>query len=79
MLYKVSQLKKELALFESSDVLYVMFWAKYEFEDNFENKKITNRMWYQALENLDSESEEQIIKESIENEIQYQLDEKENE
>jgi hypothetical protein len=34
-------------------------------------------MWYQALENLDSESEEQVIKESIENEIQYQLDEKE--
>ena len=77
MIYTVSQLKKKLALFEPSDVLYVMFWAKDEFEDNFEDQKITNRMWYQALENIDSENEDQYIKESIETEIQNLIDEKE--
>lgn len=77
MIYTVSQLKESLSNFKPSDTIYVMFWSKDEFEDNFDDKEITNKMWKQALETVDSEGEEQIVKETIEQEIYNLLEEKE--
>lgn len=62
--------KKELVKklndhFSDKDLLFVLWWSKDEFETSFD-KKIKNEIWEQAIENIDSESQEQEIKEQIE-------------
>jgi hypothetical protein len=62
--------KKELVKklndhFSDKDLLFVFWWSKDDFEASF-NKKIKNEIWESAIENIDSESQEQKIKEQIE-------------
>ena len=62
--------KKELVKklndhFADKDLLFVLWWSKDEFEASFD-KEIKNKVWEQAIENIDSESQEQEIKEQIE-------------
>ena len=62
--------KKELVKklndhFADKDLLFVLWWSKDEFEASFD-KEIKRKDWEYAIESLDTESEEQSIKEKIE-------------
>lgn len=62
--------KKELVKklndhFADNDLLFVLWWSKDEFEASFD-KEIKRKDWEYAIESLDTESEEQSIKEKIE-------------
>jgi hypothetical protein len=64
--YTKKELVKELNdCFSDKDLLFVLWWSKDEFEASF-NEKIKNRVWELAIENVDSESQEQEIKKQIE-------------
>jgi hypothetical protein len=54
-----------------------LIWTQDEFDGYFNDQQISKSDWESALSNIDSESEEQSVKESIEMEIQNLIDEKE--
>jgi len=74
--------KKELVkrlndYYEDKDLLYVIYFAKDEFETSFD-KKIKNKDWDYAIEYVDSESHEQNIKEQIEQNLINEMELNEN-
>ncbi|NBP57594.1 hypothetical protein EBU71_13865 [bacterium] len=74
--------KKELVKklndhFGDKDLLFVLWWSKDEFEASFD-KEIKNSVWESAIENIDSESQEQIIKEQIEENLMNNMEESED-
>lgn len=74
--------KKELVKklndhFGDKDLLFVLWWSKDEFEASFD-KEIKNKVWELAIENIDSESQEQAIKEQIEENLMNEMEESEN-
>ena len=62
---------------DSKDICYALIWTQDEFDGYFDGKQISKSDWESALNGVDSESEEQSVKESIEMEIQNLIDEKE--
>ena len=77
MIYTKKSLKDRIADMGSNDLCYALIWTQDEFDSYFEGKQISKSDWESALNSIDSESEEQSIKESIEMEIQNLIDEKE--
>lgn len=74
--------KKELVKklndhFADNDLLFVLWWSKDEFEASFD-KEIKNKVWESAIENIDSESQEQVIKEQIEENLMNNMEESED-
>ena len=74
--------KKELVKklndhFADNDLLFVLWWSKDEFEASFD-KEIKNKVWESAIENIDSESQEQAIKEQIEENLMNNMEESED-
>ena len=74
--------KKELVKklndhFGDKDLLFVLWWSKDEFEASFD-KEIKNKVWESAIENIDSESQEQEIKEQIEENLMNNMEESED-
>lgn len=74
--------KKELVKklndhFGDKDLLFVLWWSKDEFEASFD-KEIKNKDWESAIENIDSESQEQVIKEQIEENLMNNMEESED-
>ena len=74
--------KKELVKklndhFGDKDLLFVLWWSKDEFEASFD-KEIKNKDWELAIENIDSESQEQVIKEQIEENLMNNMEESED-
>lgn len=74
--------KKELVKklndhFADKDLLFVLWWSKDEFEASFD-KEIKNKDWESAIENIDSESQEQEIKEQIEENLMNEMEESED-
>ena len=74
--------KKELVKklndhFADKDLLFVLWWSKDEFEASFD-KEIKNKDWESAIENIDSESQEQVIKEQIEENLMNNMEESED-
>ena len=74
--------KKELVKrlndhFADKDLLFVLWWSKDEFEASFD-KEIKNKVWESAIENIDSESQEQVIKEQIEENLMNNMEESED-
>jgi len=74
--------KKELVKklndhFADKDLLFVLWWSKDEFEASFD-KEIKNKVWESAIENIDSESQEQAIKEQIEENLMNNMEESED-
>lgn len=74
--------KKELVKklndhFGDKDLLFVLWWSKDEFEASFD-KEIKNKDWESAIENIDSESQEQAIKEQIEENLMNNMEESED-
>ena len=74
--------KKELVKklndhFGDKDLLFVLWWSKDEFEASFD-KEIKNKVWESAIENIDSESQEQAIKEQIEENLMNEMEESED-
>jgi len=74
--------KKELVKklndhFADKDLLFVLWWSKDEFEASFD-KEIKNKVWESAIENIDSESQEQAIKEQIEENLMNEMEESED-
>ena len=74
--------KKELVKklndhFADKDLLFVLWWSKDEFEASFD-KEIKNKVWESAIENIDSESQEQQIKEQIEENLMNEMEESED-
>jgi len=74
--------KKELVKklndhFGDKDLLFVLWWSKDEFEASFD-KEIKNKVWESAIENIDSESQEQAIKEQIEENLMNNMEESED-
>ena len=74
--------KKELVKklndhFADKDLLFVLWWSKDEFEASFD-KEIKNKDWESAIENIDSESKEQEIKEQIEENLMNEMEESED-
>jgi len=70
--------KKELVkrlndYYEDKDLLYVIYFAKDEFEASFD-KEINKKDWEYAIENIDSESQEQVIKEQIEENLMNEME-----
>ena len=74
--------KKELVKklndhFADKDLLFVLWWSKDEFEASFD-KEIKRKDWELAIENIDSESQEQAIKEQIEENLMNNMEESED-
>lgn len=74
--------KKELVKklndhFADKDLLFVLWWSKDEFEASFD-KEIKSKVWEYAIENIDSESQEQEIKEQIEENLMNEMEESED-
>ena len=74
--------KKELVKklndhFADNDLLFVLWWSKDEFEASFD-KEIKRKDWEYSIENIDSESQEQQIKEQIEENLMNNMEENED-
>ena len=77
MIYTKKELRDRVAAMDSKEICYALIWTQDEFEGYFNDQQISKSDWESALSNIDSESEEQSVKESIEMEIQNLIDEKE--
>lgn len=76
--YTKKELVKKLNdYFADSDLLFVLWWSKDEFEASFD-KEIKRKDWESAIENIDSESQEQAIKEQIEENLMNNMEEGED-
>lgn len=69
---KKQLVKKLNDYYEDKDLLLAVWWAKDEFDGNF-SKDITNKTWRTSIEDVDTESQEQEIKELIEIKIMESL------
>lgn len=74
--------KKELVktlndFYEDKDLLYVIYFTKDEFESRFD-KEIKKKDWKYAIENIDSESQEQVIQEQIDENLMSEMELNEN-
>lgn len=74
--------KKELVktlnnYYEDKDLLYVIYFTKDEFESRFD-KEIKKKDWKYAIENIDSESQEQVIQEQIDENLMSEMELNEN-
>jgi hypothetical protein len=77
MITTVKDLKVNLTdNFKDTDSIYVLFFSKEEFEDNFDSE-VTDKVWQQALAFVDDDEADQLIQEQIAHELSTQLDEKE--
>lgn len=77
MTYTKKSLLRLLENFDDKDEFYVLLWSKDEFEASFD-KEIKNKDWKYAIENIDSESQEQEIKEQIEENLMNEIEESED-
>jgi hypothetical protein len=59
--------------FKDTDSIYVLFFSKEEFEDNFDSE-VTDKVWQQALAFVDDDEADQLIQEQISHELSTQLD-----
>lgn len=59
--------------FKDTDSIYVLFFSKEEFEDNFDSE-VTDKVWQQALAFVDDDEADQLIQEQISHELSAQLD-----
>ena len=76
--YTKKELVKKLNdYFADNDLLFVLWWSKDEFEASFD-KEIKRKDWEYAIESLDTESEEQSIKEKIEENLMNNMEESED-
>ena len=74
MLTTVKDLKVNLNdNFKDTDSIYVLFFSKEEFEDNFDSE-VTDKVWQQALAFVDDDEADQLIQEQISHELSTQLD-----
>ena len=78
MIYTKKELKDRVADMDSKDICFALIWTKDEFDGYFDGHKISNHEWDCALNCVDSESEEQCIKEGIQIAINDMIIEKEN-
>jgi hypothetical protein len=62
--------------FQDKDNLYVLWWSKDQFEGKLD-RKIKEIDWEFAIENLNTESEEQLIDETIEETLMSEMGEQE--
>ena len=75
MIYTKKELVKKLNdHYNDKDLILALWWAKDEFETSFD-KEISEVDWEFSIENLDTESEEQSIKEQIEENLMSQTEE----
>lgn len=75
MVYTKKELVKKLNdHYNDKDLILALWWAKDEFETSF-NKRISNIDWEFSIENLDTESQEQHIKEQIEENLMSETEE----
>ena len=75
MIYTKKELIKKLNNnYNDKDLILVLWWAKDEFEASFD-KEISEVDWEFSIENLDTESQEQAIKEQIEENLMSQTEE----
>jgi hypothetical protein len=74
MITTVKDLKVNLnENFKDTDSIYVLFFSKEEFEDNFDSE-VTDKVWQQALAFVDDDEADQLIQEQISHELSTQLD-----
>jgi hypothetical protein len=78
MIYNKKELKNRIADMGSNDLCYALIWTQDEFDSYFEGKQISKSDWESALNSIDSESEEQCIKEGIQIAIDDMINEEEN-
>jgi hypothetical protein len=77
MILTKKELQQRAADMDSKEICYALIWTIDEFDGYFTDHQISKSDWESALSSIDSESEEQYIKESIETEIQNLIEEKE--
>lgn len=74
MITTVKDLKVNLnENFKDTDSIYVLFFSKEEFEDNFDSE-VTDEVWQKALAFVDDDEADQLIQEQISHELSTQLD-----
>lgn len=79
MILTKKELKDRVADMDSKDICFALIWTQDEFDSYYDGQTpLSKQEWESVLNGIDSESEEQSIKESIEMEIQNIIDEKEN-
>lgn len=77
MIYNKKELRDRVADLDPKENCYVLMWTKDEFETYFGEQQFSKDDWEAVLQSLDTESEEQSVKENIEIELQNLIDEKE--
>lgn len=77
MITTVKDLKENLNdNFKDTDSIYVLFFAKEEFDGNFDSE-VTDTAWNQALALVDDDEADSIISQQISQELSMQLDDEE--